>query len=391
MPRRKKIFLSYRRDDTAGHIGRLHDDLVRAFGEDRVFWDIEGLHPGDEFGAVLRQRLAESLVVIVAIGPRWMGAMDDGRRRIDQPNDFVRLEVATALSEPQVRVIPVLCDGAPLPTVDTLPPTITALISRQAFTLSDQRWRHDVQQLLDAIAPYVPFKDRAKRVARRVALAVAALAVIAVGGLYAFDAVRTKWNAVVHSEGRESSSSTTPRSAPSSSRANNAPSDATVPTAPALHVLPPRVVSAAAQQLARARREWSDDAELSAIEISCNDSRRLDCPVKLKLSSASRVASLEAMRVAPDSAWRYRQSGGASRTPALSLEIGELDQVVAAARAAGVTSDFERVNLQWTSLQNGTSAPRWVLWPRNRDQAGREGRLCFEPQSTTRVDCRTGQ
>ena len=163
MPRRKKIFLSYRRGDTAGHVGRLHDELVRVFGADRVFMDVGGIAPGEDFIGVLRQRLAESVVVLVAIGPRWVGINNDGSRRIDDPNDFVRLEVITALADQKTRVIPVLCEGAKMPREATLPPALALLMRRQAFELSDGRWRQDVQSLFDAVKLSVPVAGRARR------------------------------------------------------------------------------------------------------------------------------------------------------------------------------------------------------------------------------------
>ncbi len=394
MNRRKKIFLSYRRGDTAGHTGRLHEDLVRVFGSERVFFDVEGLHPGDDFDAVLRQRLAESLIVLVAIGPRWMGILEGGKRRIDEPDDYVRLEVATALADDKTRVIPVLCEGAALPTAAALPDNMASLVSRQAFALSDQRWRHDVEQLFAAITPYVPVKDRAKRLAiRYTTRAVAALLLLgatAFGGLYVFKRAQVAWNGLLASDSRAAGGDANRRNDRSATR-NERPSDASIPTAPARRVLPARAVTLAAEQLSRARREWADDAVMTSIEVSCNNSRLLDCPIKLRLSSASRVSNLEATRVAPDSTWRYRQNDGVERSPALSLEIAEFERVVATARNEGVTSDFDRITLQSISLQNGTPAPRWTLYPRNREQAGREGRICIEPQSAARVDCRTGR
>ena len=396
MPRRKKIFLSYRRGDTAGHVGRLYDDLVRVFGADRVFMDIGGLAPGDDFIQVLRQRLAESVIVLVVIGSRWAGVSDDGHRRIDDENDFVRLEVMTALADERTRVIPVLCDGARMPADNNLPAPLLALTRRQAFEISDVRWRQDVQTLFDAIAPFVPFRDRGKRFAQRALLALAALLVLGIGGLYAYRAIAPKLSALLSPPKTDSDTERdiqrdAKRSAKNDAKHADASPDAKMPTAPELHILPPNVVATAAEQLARARHEWADDAELSFIDIECSDSRRRDCKLRLLMSSASRVATLDAQRVAPDSAWKYRTGGGGNRPSSLSLEIAPLERVVAAARAAGVTSDLEHVRYERTNLQNNSSAPRWIVWPHNRDQAGRDGRLCFEPQSAAQVDCRTGQ
>lgn len=381
--RRTKIFLSYRRGDTAGHVGRLYDDLVRVFGADRVFMDVDGLHPGDEFITVLRQRLAESAVVLVAIGTRWAGDRPDGMRRIDLTDDFVRLEVATALADPRTRVIPVLCDGASMPTDLILPPSLASLARRQSFELSDGRWRHDVHALFGAVTPSVPMAGRAKRWLVRTSLSLGLLALLVGAGAYV---VRT-WPAPSNAEVRNVQSA----------RASNARTaqptamPTAMPTAPPRRVLPPRLVGTAAEQLARARREWVDDAVVSSISVECDSGRDGVCPLRLRFSSTSRFSTLDASRPAPDSSWSYRQRGGVSRTPALSLEILAFERILESARAAGMNGELDRAVLEPVQLSNGTMAPRWTIWPRDRATAGREGRLCFEPQSGVHVECRSGQ
>lgn len=391
MPRRTKIFLSYRRGDTAGHVGRLHDELVRTFGAHRVFMDIDGLKPGDDFILVLRQRLGESLVVLVAIGPRWMGRNDDGTRRIDDPNDFVRLEVGTALADPKTRVIPVLCEGAGIPSEASLPPDMQALSRRNAFELSDTRWHHDVTSLFGAVRSLVPVAGRGKQLLRRVGRVVGVIALLAAAVAWGFQALRTQFAKISTSEQSAALSARDRRgaSSPPTRRAGTAQSR--MPAAPAPRLVPPRIVLNASQQLARARREWVADAELTLIRVDCTWQNDGPCPLLLRFASASRFATLEATQSAPDSAWKYRQSGGGSNLPALSLDIPEFEQIAVQAKSLGVTSDLDRLSLEPLRLQNNSTAPRWILWPHNRDQGGREGRLCFEPRSTAHVDCRTGQ
>ena len=392
MPRRKKIFLSYRRGDTAGHVGRLHDELVRVFGANRVFMDVGGIAPGEDFIGVLRQRLAESVVVLVAIGPRWVGINDDGSRRIDDPNDFVRLEVITALADQKTRVIPVLCEGAKMPREATLPPALALLMRRQAFELSDGRWRQDVQSLFDAVKLSVPVAGRARRALVRAAVALLLLVSVAVGATYTIRALAQRFAADAAKPGNQKASVVTDGASRSGAvRRRVGQTDTPMPTAPPPRILPSNVLGTVATQLARAQREWVSDATVTSIEINCSSGRDGACPLRIRMSSASRFASLDASRESNDDPWSYRQNGGASRTPPLSLEIIEFDRILTAMRADGITSDLDRAKLEQVELQNGSVSPRWTIWPRDRQQAGREGRLCYQPQSGTRVDCRTGR
>lgn len=146
------IFISYRRDESRHAAGRLADDLAEAFGAQAIFRDIEGIDPGVDFAQALDKALQSCVVMLVLIGPRWMQHADDqGRRRIEQPGDWIRQEVATALAR-QTRVIPVLMEGAALPGESDLPQELRPLVRRQAFELADGRWRGDLQRLVDALA-----------------------------------------------------------------------------------------------------------------------------------------------------------------------------------------------------------------------------------------------
>src|SRR5688572_20505177 len=109
-----KIFLSYRRDDTGGHAGRLHQELVKRFGGERVFLDIE-LEPGLDFEEGITTALASCSVFIVLIGRQFLTLVDsEGRRRIDKSDDHLRAEIAEALSK-NIRLIPVQVEGAEMP------------------------------------------------------------------------------------------------------------------------------------------------------------------------------------------------------------------------------------------------------------------------------------
>lgn len=146
------IFISYRREQTQHAAGRLKDDLSEAFGPPTtIFRDIEDIEPGLDFTRALDKALRSSAVMLVMIGPDWLEAQDrQGRRRLDLPHDWVRLEVITAL-ERDIRVVPVLMEGTPMPGPERLPAEMQALALRQAFELSDSRWRSDVQRLVEAL------------------------------------------------------------------------------------------------------------------------------------------------------------------------------------------------------------------------------------------------
>ena len=146
-----RIFLSYRRDDTAGHAGRLRDALAARFGPERVFMDLESIRAGDDFVEIVKKAVDSSGVVVVVIGRQWLSASDKkGNRRLDNPQDFVRLEVETALRR-GARVIPALVQHAEMPAEDALPEPLAKLARRNAVEISDSRWAFDVDRLGDAI------------------------------------------------------------------------------------------------------------------------------------------------------------------------------------------------------------------------------------------------
>jgi hypothetical protein len=150
------FFISYRRDDSAGHVGRLYDALAAHFGRQRLFFDIDHIAPGQDFVQVLESSLNRCSVLLVVIGKRWAGSGRVGTRRIDQPDDFVRLEVAAGLRRPDLRVIPVLIQGVRMPAPGSLPDDLKELARRNATELSDTRWKDDVVRLiasLDASRP----------------------------------------------------------------------------------------------------------------------------------------------------------------------------------------------------------------------------------------------
>ena len=111
------IFISYRREDSSGWVGHLASLLRGHFSADEVFMDIHTIEPGMDFVEALTNHLRSCDVLLAVIGPHWLTTNDPcGRQRLKGPTDYIRLEITTAL-ERNIRVIPVLVGGAPMPTV----------------------------------------------------------------------------------------------------------------------------------------------------------------------------------------------------------------------------------------------------------------------------------
>jgi TIR domain len=149
---RSTIFISYRRrGEGAGYGGRIADKLVEHFGKKKCFRDVDDIESGIDFVKTIREAVGTCEVLVAVIGPDWLTQTDDkGMRRLDDPRDFVRLEVAAAL-ERDIRVIPVLVGGAEVPSERELPQVLEALSRRQAHELTDSRWEYDVSKLIGAI------------------------------------------------------------------------------------------------------------------------------------------------------------------------------------------------------------------------------------------------
>ena len=142
------IFISYRRDDSAGYAGRLYDRLVAHFGAERVFMDVEGIEPGLDFVVAIEEAVGSCRVLIAVIGDEWTTAADAaGRRRLDDPNDFIRLETGAALQR-GIRVVPVLVGGAVMPQIADLPDDLKALTRRQAIEINHKQWEASTGELI---------------------------------------------------------------------------------------------------------------------------------------------------------------------------------------------------------------------------------------------------
>lgn len=185
------IVLSYRRDDSAGHAGRLYDALTREFGEDRVFMDIDAIDPGVDFFDVIEQAIGSCDAFVSVIGRDWLEAKDvHGRRRLADPNDYVRREIETALAH-GARVIPVLVQDAEMPVAEDLPPAIAPLARRNAVELRDTSWRPDVDRFVRKLREELEGEDgrrvaaEARRLPRRLLVVGAVVATLAAAAVAA--------------------------------------------------------------------------------------------------------------------------------------------------------------------------------------------------------------
>lgn len=147
-----RIFISYRRDDSAGYAGRLFDRLSAHFGAENVFIDVGALQPGEDFASAITEAVEACGALLAVIGRRWATITSaDGTRRLDDPDDFVRLEITLALQRENVLVIPVLVGGAHVPDEADLPEPLQPLAARQAFTVRDDRFHADVDALIQRL------------------------------------------------------------------------------------------------------------------------------------------------------------------------------------------------------------------------------------------------
>ena len=143
-----RIFISYRREETAYPAGWLFDRLAHHFDGGQVFKDVDSIQPGDDFVEVIATAVGSCDVLLALIGAEWLTITDEhGKRRLDNPDDFVRLEIEAALTR-GVRVIPILLAGARMPRAKELPASLAKLVRRQALELSPARFDSDTSRLL---------------------------------------------------------------------------------------------------------------------------------------------------------------------------------------------------------------------------------------------------
>ena len=156
-----KVFISYRRDDSAGYAQAIYRELVQHFSKDRLFMDVDTLEPGADFVRVIEEAVNECDVLLALIGKRWANVGSGSTSRLNDAEDFVRLEISTALAR-DIPVIPVLLDGMTMPSGETLPTSLKSLSRRNAIEISNTRFNFDVERLITTVRKILD-KAEAKR------------------------------------------------------------------------------------------------------------------------------------------------------------------------------------------------------------------------------------
>jgi serine/threonine protein kinase len=147
-----KIFISYRRSDSADITGRIYDRLVERFGRDLIFRDLDSIPLGTNFRRYLQNVVSKCVVELVVIGRTWANISDDsGQRRLDNPDDFVRVEVEAALGS-DIPVIPLLVQDAVMPRKDQLPSSLHELVYCHGMPIrSDPDFHNDMDRLIKSL------------------------------------------------------------------------------------------------------------------------------------------------------------------------------------------------------------------------------------------------
>jgi hypothetical protein len=166
------IFINYRREDAPGVAGRLYDHLARSFPRGKIFIDVDAMKPGLDFVKQLDSQVSQCDAVLAVIGPHWLSAADGkGQMRLQDPHDYVRIEIASALKR-DIPVIPVLVDGATMPAETDLPEDLASLARRHALELRHTRFASDAEAIETALHTVLPKPKKSR------ALPIAAAAVV---------------------------------------------------------------------------------------------------------------------------------------------------------------------------------------------------------------------
>jgi hypothetical protein len=185
-----RIFINYRRDDSSATAGRLHDRLVREFGKNSLFMDVDNMPAGIDFVTYLNSWVESCDLFLALIGPRWLDAKNAaGGRRLDDPEDYVTIEIAAALRR-EIPVVPVLADGARMPKSEELPEQLKPLVRRHAVEIRNAQFGRDADALVQKIREAL----RSARPDRRgLTATVAATAVILAVGIAIYQFELTRW------------------------------------------------------------------------------------------------------------------------------------------------------------------------------------------------------
>jgi hypothetical protein len=162
-----RLFISYRRDDSAGYSGRVHDRLQREFGRNLLFMDVNSIRLGTNFTKVLGEGLAKCDALLAVIGPGWLDARDGkGHWRLGNPNDFVRIEIGTALKR-GIHVIPILLEGTQVPKADELPDDLKELALRTGLDVRHASFNEDMERLIRELKGALVIVPKKKKTSRK--------------------------------------------------------------------------------------------------------------------------------------------------------------------------------------------------------------------------------
>ena len=190
------IFINYRRDKSGHLAGRLHDALAPTFGRNKLFMDVDNIPVGRDFEEYLKSQVAACDAMLAVIGPNWLAAKDDtGKRRLDNPDDFIVIEIGTALTR-NIPVVPVLVDGARMPKASELPDSLKLLARRQAIQVRHTNFRSDAEALVKRLREALGDDSPERRWRVRVAIGVAAVAVLLLIGVGSYAVVQRTYTPV---------------------------------------------------------------------------------------------------------------------------------------------------------------------------------------------------
>src|SRR5512139_2926269 len=172
------IFINYRREESAHIAGRLHDSLAPTFGRNKLFMDVDNIPVGKDFEDYLNSQVAACDAMLAIIGPNWLAMKDEtGNRRLDNPNDFVVIEIGAALAR-DIPVVPVLVDGARMPKASELPDSLRPLTRRQAIQVRHTNFSGDAEALVKRLREALGYDSAERRWRIRAVVGVAAVLLV---------------------------------------------------------------------------------------------------------------------------------------------------------------------------------------------------------------------
>ncbi len=196
------IFINYRREESSHVAGRLHDALAPRFGRNKLFMDVDDIPVGKDFDDYLKSQVAACDAMLAIIGPNWLSAKDEaGQRRLDKPDDFITIEIGTALAR-NIPVVPVLVDGAHMPKESELPAALKPLARRQAVQIRHANFSSDAESLIKKLSEALGYGSSGRRWRIPAAKAVAATAVLFLVGWAGYEFVQKEKTAAVETTAR---------------------------------------------------------------------------------------------------------------------------------------------------------------------------------------------